>query len=189
MLRAACLQHIIHCIPPCSGRIKLWNFDVQDTYKSKLKSSLPTPKHAKHHALQHITVSLEEPESIFVLVPVIWLWSNVLLEGFQAWAINQILVVLEHHNYACSQVIQHVSAIATIFFTQLIDVDTQWSTSPVPIVLDVMTVNEFMVNVCTVHLHDSGDISWVGLTTILWPHNITCTSGKPTFVRDLKECI
>ena len=120
-------------------------------------------------------------------MPVIWLWSNVLCEGCQAWAINQIHVVLEHHNYACSQVIQHVSAIATIFSTELIYVDTQWSNSPVPIVLDVMTVNEFMVNVYPVPVHDSGDISWVGQTTILWPHNITCTSGTPTFVRDLKE--
>ena len=102
--------------------------------------------------------------------------------------INQILVVLEHHKYACSQVIQHVSAIATIFFKELIYVDTQWSKLPFPLDLDVMTVNEFVVNVCPAPLHDSGDIAWVGQTTILWPHNITCTSGKPTFVRDLKEC-
>ena len=30
------------------------------------------------------------------------LWSNVPFEGYQAWAINQILVVLEHHNYSCT---------------------------------------------------------------------------------------
>ena len=120
-----------------------------------------------------MTLLLEEPESIFVMVPVILLWSNVLFQGCQAWDINQILVVPEHHNFVCSQVMQHASAMATIFSTELIYVDTQWSNLPVPILLDVMTVNEFMVNVCPVPLHDSGDISWVGQTTLLWPHHIT----------------
>ena len=87
---------------------------MHDKYKSKIKSWLPTPIHAKHKVLQQITLLLEEPESMFVLVPVVLLWSNLLFEGCQAWAINQILVVLEHHNYACSHVIQHVNAIATI---------------------------------------------------------------------------
>ena len=189
MLRAACLLHIIHCIPLCSGSINLWNLDVQDKYKSKLESWLSTPKHAKHHVLQHIAVSLEDPESIFVLVSVVWVWSNVLLEGSQAWAINQILVVLEHHNYACTQMYQHGSAIATSFCTELIYVDTQWSNLHVPIVPDVMSVNEWLVNVCHAPHHDSGDISWRGLSTNPWPHNSTCISGQPTFVRDLTEFI
>ena len=154
-----------------------------------LKSWLPTPKRAIHNVMQHITVSLVPLEIIFVHVPDKLLWSYVPFESCQAWAINQILVVLEHHNYACTQVIQHVSAIATSFCTELIYVDTQWSNLLVPIVRDVMTVNELLVNVCPVHLHDSGDIFWVGLSTNPWPHNIICTSGQPTFVKDLKELI
>ena len=97
--------------------------------------------------IQHITVFLVALEIIFVPVPDTLLWSNVPFEGCQAWAINPILVVLEHHNYACTQVIQHVRAIATSFCTELMDVDTQWSNLPVPIVIDVMSVNELLVNV------------------------------------------
>ena len=186
MLHCTCMKHIIQCCFMFSGRNKLWNFDVQDKYKLMLERLLPTPKHAIHNVLQHTTVFLVAIEITFVFVPDNWLWM-LPFEGCQAWAINQILVVLEHHNYACTQVIQHVSAIATSFRTELIYVDTQWSNLPVPIVLDVMSVNELLVNVCPVHLHDSGDIFWVGLSTNPWPHNIICTSGQPTFVRDLKK--
>ena len=60
--------------------------------------------------------------------------------------------------YACVQVIQHVSVIATSFCTELVYVDTTWTNLIVPIVPDVMSVNELLVNVCHAPLHDSGDI-------------------------------